>query len=291
MTAKFFSNFLLLCICISSPVYGQHSLDFYADVVVSAANEKHKYEAAQEFERILSEQLKVDSLFKKKWGWRGIPVLYTPDSSLRMLSWGIPNPNSKDPGSVLVKAVLQFKGSQKLTFLVDKSDFERSNETSVLFPQRWLGAVYTHIYSIPQHDSLYLVYGQNPLDEYRMLHVLDVIDIRDSIIRFGHPLWQNKDSTRSVRKVYEVARGAQFRPKIHPESERIVVDHLRSVPYDQSTSVRVNVPDGTYIFYDWQGDKWIYNDRLFDDDQERVIRNPKKRKEAAQRDLFGNPKD
>lgn len=276
---------------IASSIWAQHDIDFYADVMVTAQEENHRHIAAEKFEELLIAELQADSSFATTSGWKGAPVLYAPDSSFRIVTWVVPQLETKSSGDAQVRGVVQKFGSEDIHVLSDKSEFERSNETSIFLPHRWLGAVYTEMYSIPNRDSLFLVLGRNPVDEYRMLHVLDVIDTRDSKLRFGHSLWQNRDSTLSVRKVYEVARGAQFRPKIHPEAKRIVIDHLRSVPYDQKSSTMVDVPDGTYIFYDWEGEKWIYNDRLFDDDQDRVIRNPRKRKEAAKRDLFGNPRE
>lgn|GEM_PF-897743 len=283
--------FILFLSVQAGSILAQHDIDFYADVMVSAQERNHRYDAAVKFENLLLQQLKADSTFAIVRSWKGAPVLYAPDSSFRIVSWYVPKVNSKSEGAIQIRGVFQKKGGAELQILSDKSEFERSNETSIFPPHRWLGAVYTEMYSVPDRDSLFLVYGRNPIDPYRMLHLLEVIDVRDSRIRFGHALWQNKDSTLSVRKIFEVARGAQFQPKLHPEAKRIVVDHLRAVPYDQKGSVMVQVPDGTYIFYDWEEEKWIYHDRLFSDDKDRVIRNPKKRKEASKRDLFGNPRE
>ncbi len=272
-------------------IFAQHEIDFYADVMVSAQKDIHRHLAAEKFENLLLKKWQSDSSFVSGHSWKGAPVLYGPDSSFRIVSWAVPQLESESKGAIQIRGVFQRKGETDLELLSDKSKFESSNETSIFSPHRWLGAVYTELHPVPNRDSLFLVYGRNPIDPYRMLHLLDVIDIRDSKIRFGHPLWQNKDSTLSARKIFEVARGAQFHPKFHPEAKRIVVDHLKAVPYDQSGSVMVQVPDGTYIFYDWEGEKWIYHDRLFNDDQDRVIRNPKKRQEASKRDLFGNPRE
>jgi hypothetical protein len=205
------------------------------------------------------------------------------------VSWSCPNLEAQTQGSVKAYGIFQAFGTTKLVKLSDISEFEPENEVRILPAHRWFGAVYRSIYSIPGHDFLYLVFGENPLDAYRMLYVFDIVDVRDHQLQFGHPIFENQDSTISVRKIYEVARGANFTPQIHPQAERLVIDHLKTIPYNPNTSTMVNVPDGTYIFFDWEQGKYRYNDRLFSDDQDRVIRNPKIRKEAAKRDLFGNP--
>ncbi|NBC24673.1 MAG: hypothetical protein GVX78_03560 [Bacteroidetes bacterium] len=287
MIVRFFtiSYFLLVCMALK----GQHDANFYADVMVTASNPQHQREAGDKFIELAIPIMKSDSTFTHRFRWLGASVLYAPDTSFRILSFRVPNLESES-NSFSVIGYFQAFGSGNLIELNDKSSYERNNETGILYPHRWVGAIYSDVKQVPNNDSLFLVYGRSPIDSHKMLHVLDIIDFRDQKLKFGYPLWQNKDSTMSVRKIWTVANGAQFTPYIHPNGERIVVDHLSSVPYNQKSSIMVNVPDGTYVFYDWEKDKWIYNDRLFDDDQERVIRNPKKRKKAAERDLFGNPK-
>ena len=287
MIVRFFIvSFLFL---FFQPAKGQHDAEFYADVMVTASNPRHQKEAGARFIELAIPILKSDSTFKESFDWLGVSVLYAPDTSFRIITFGVPSPESEN-STFWVNGYFQAFDSGDLIELSDKSSFERNNETGILYPHRWIGAVYSEIKHVPNTDSLFLVYGRNPMDSHKVLHVLDIIDFRNEKLKFGYPLWQNKDSTMSTRKIWEVASGAQFKPRIHPDGERIIVDHLSSVPYNQKSSIMVNVPDGTYVFYDWEDDKWIYNDRLFDDDQERVIRNPKKRKKEAKRDLFGNPK-
>jgi len=288
---RFYTILFIITILIANPLRGQHDIDFYADVMISASDEENRVVAAKEFESLLIPKLKSDSLFNRVLGWKAAPILYPADSSFRIITWTVPSQNPEIEDGANIRGVIQYAGIKELQFLSDQSQFERSNETMVLPPHRWIGALYKDIYPLPNQDSLYLVYGINPYDTYRMLHILEVLDLRGGQIRFGYPAWENKDSTISVRKIYEVARGSSFDPQIHPKAERLVLDHLRNIPYNPGTAVRVNVPDGTYIFFDWGNGKYRYNDRLFSDEQDRVIRNPKLRKEAAKRDLFGNPRD
>lgn len=256
--------------------------------MISAQDVDHKHLAEKAFKDLLLEELKNDTAFQREWEWAAIPVVYSPDSSFRFVSWWV---ESENPSENRVTGILQFRGDTSLTSFTNRALYESGNESTFLSPNRWIGAVYSEIYPVPEHDSVYMLYGRNILDEYRMLHVLEIFDLRDNSITLGLPLWKNKDGSKSYRKTWEVARGAQFPVSISSDAGRIIVDHLRPVPYNQDSRIMVNVPDGTYVFYEWKKDSWEYNDRLFDDDQDRVIRNPEKRKEAAKRDLFGNPRN
>ena len=279
---------LFIIILVASRLEAQYDINFYADVMISAQDVDHKHLAERAFTELLVEELKSDTAFQREWNWAAIPVVYSPDSSFRFISWWV---ESENPSENRVTGLLQYRGDTTLTSFTNRALYEARNESTSLSPRRWIGAVYSQIYSVPELDSVYMLYGRNIVDEYQVLHVLEIFDFRNNSLSLGLPLWENEDGSKSYRKTWVVARGAQFPVTISSDASRIVVDHLRPVPYNQDKRVMVNVPDGTYVFYEWKKDRWEYNDRLFDDDQDRVIRNPENRKEAAGRDLFGNPRN
>jgi hypothetical protein len=276
--------FLLITLFCSTAVLAQspqEQLSFYADVLLHARESDHREMANKEFKKLLKDALKKDSLFRDSLPINSIPVLYTPDSSFRIVTWQLYGEKSSD-----LFGFIQKRSSTNLIELEDKSEYLMQQEFGVLYPDRWLGAVYTDIYALPGQDSVFLLRGINPVDQYSTLHVLELLVLDSTGIEFGKPIFQNNKEERVHRRIYEVASGANFQLEISEGLHRIISDHLTAVPYNRDSDVMVNVPDGTYEVLDWENGQWIFKERLFERKFQELPLEEAPTK-SDQRDIFG----
>lgn len=261
------------------------TLSFYADILLHAERAEHRHFAHNEFSRLLQEKMSEDPEFRDSFDLLKIPMIYAPDSNLRIVSWQL-----IIDGKPQTFGLLQLKEKENIISLDDRSQHLASQEFGTLYPDRWLGAVYTDIHSIPGQDSLYLLRGFNHRDIYSTLHVLEVLKLNESSVEFGAPLFENANNEMVHRRIFDVANGASFNIAISDSLQRIVTDHLTAVPYNRNANVMVNVPDGTYEVLEWENGKWIYKQRLYETQFQEV---PMDRvpESTGNRDIFGRPKN
>ena len=262
----------------------QDTLSFYADVLIHAEESSHRLYAHQMFDADIRKRMESDAQFKSTFDLGGIPILYNPDSSFRMVSWQV-QLNEKS----ITKAYFQYRGQDSVIAFKDKISQSAVNEYGTLPVSRWIGAVYTSLYKIPALDSVYLLKGFNHLGPYSTLQVMEILDLRGEEIQLGAPLFENAEKELVHRRLYEVANGSNFNLVISDSLNRIVSDHLVAVPYNRNESIMVNVPDGSYEVLEWNGEHWEYKERLFENRfQDLPLDSVPKKRET--RDLFGRPK-
>lgn len=284
------TRIILIFLCVHSiGLFSQgeirDTLSFYTDILLHAEKAEHRHFAHNEFSRLLLEKMGEDPEFRDSFDLLKIPMIYAPDSNLRIVSWQLViNDRPQTFGLV------QFRGEEDIISLKDRSQHLASQEFGTLYPDRWLGAVYTAIHSIPGKDSLYLLRGFNRRDIYSTLHILEVLKLKDNAVEFGAPIFENANNEMVHRRIFDVANGASFNIAISDSLQRIVTDHLTAVPYNRNANVMVNVPDGTYEVLEWENGKWIYKERLFESQfQEVPMDSVPERKNN--RDIFGRPRN
>ena len=278
---RHFFTFCLNCL-LFFPLIGQAQFDlhFYADVLVNAEQFEHRQLAQDSLVINIRKYLKKNLMLPQLLAPFGFVM--SPDSTFQILSWQLMDEGAAERTFGLVYKI----EDSTLIELNDVSKFQSEQYFGSFLKNRWIGGVYTKLFPHPSIDSVFIAYGYNRINSYETLYILEPISVSGDVVTFGFPLFENSDGEVQDRLIWTVTNGAPNPIECAGDLSRIIAPHLAQVPYGKGVNRMINVPDGTYEYWEWDGELWRYNDRLYEQRFQKLIIDSSRTKETK-RDIFG----
>ena len=198
---------------------------------------------------------------------RGINILYSPDTSFRIITWTL----AFDDYYARQRGVIQFKtpdGSLKRVPLIDNSEFTTKPLDSVLTKNKWIGAVYYRMIKTTYNGkNYYTLFGFDDFSAQsnkKWIEVLTFNERNEPI--FGGPFFNFAEDSvkKAVQYRYSIEYKKDANALINYEDELkiILVDHLIS-ENDEPENKWTYIPDGDYEGFKWKNGKWVHIDKVF----------------------------
>lgn len=191
--------------------------------------------------------------------------LSPPDKSFRLYNWTL----KYDDGSFRYYGAIQMNtpdGRLKLFPLRDyREKIDTDMEKIVVGADEWVGALYYDL--IPEKIKGKDYYTLLAWDGNVYLSKKKVIDVlsfdKDGKPVFGAPIFDVKGVIKN-RIVFQFSGNANMLLQYIPEHNMITFDKL--VPPNPSSEgfLYTYVPDGTYDYFIWKKNKWLFQEELFD---------------------------
>jgi hypothetical protein len=261
-------------------VNAQLDADFYADVMSHAKSFEHRKLAHDSlvdiFDRYNSKGATLPTLSPP------VQIKYSPDSVYQLVSWQLIG----DQEAEITFGCLYSASDSSVIKFNDVSKFQSDQKFGSFGSNRWIGAVYTKLFRVPGLDSIWFAFGYNRINPFETLYIIEPINVVGNKVVFGFPLFEDEEGSLQDRLIWKISNGAVNPIDIADSLNRIIAPHLAMVPYGSNQQRSIHVPDGTYEYWEWDGEIWKYHERLYEQRfQELIIDSTKVRQEK--RDLFG----
>ncbi len=245
-------------------------------VLRSRVEEERNY-ACQELIKTLVAALKFDNSFYYPFdSVRHISIMYPEDSSFRIFTWQL----YVSENDYKYFGAIQVAGKKlKLFPLSDRSELMPNPENEIVSSRQWYGALYYNIKQInTPSGKYYTLFG---LDYYKMMSRRKVIDVlhfdEDGEPQFGAPIFTSKDAKTGEdltknRVVLEYSAQGAVYCNFNAEYNLIIFDNLIDIPPAYKDQGMMSVSDGSYRGYKFDGSKWVFIEKVFNDFQENAPR-------------------
>lgn len=258
------------------------------DYFVNADNPDHRVYAHNKFKPLFEKTLKEDSSFyypfdSLKW----ISKLMAPDSTFRIFSWQV----QSQKGKFSYFGYIQ-KRSGELISLKDNKEEYSDMEYELFSDKDWYGQVYYNIVSyIRGSMSEYIVFGYK-FKNNEKVKVAEPIVFENEEIVFGKPVFEDtlREGLLKNRIVLRTSINAASKLNYDPDMKMIIYDHTINItlPHSEKNTF-ATVPDGSYHGYKWDGKKWFFIDKVFNQIyDEKMI--PVRSKESEKVDIINGKK-
>jgi len=194
---------------------------------------------------------------------RYMGTMVSPDNVFRLFNWNFEKPNGEHMYFGLIMKYEQKRERYIITELFDKSaSIVRSNpEKKALDNRNWFGSLYYHIIPFNKGSRTYYALlgwdGNNRLSKKK---IIEVMAFSGSKIKFGFPIFKQKDNQWYRRVIFEYSAQASMSLKEYPTKKTtlIVFDHLAPSSGALKGHPEHLFPDGSFDSYELSNGKWIF---------------------------------
>lgn len=245
--------------------------------VLRNRKEEERYYACQEVIKTLVTALKFDNSFYYPFdSVKHISIMYPEDSSFRIFTWQlyVSQDDYKYYGAI------QMAGKElKLFPLSDRSSMMFYPEGESTSNRQWYGALYYNIKQInTPSGKYYTLFG---MDYFKLMSRRKVIDVlyfdEKGQPKFGAPIFSKTDKetgeeTTKHRIVIEYSAQGAVSCNYNYDYNLIIFDNLIKIPPAYKNQGMMSVSDGSYQGYKFDGNKWVFIEKVFNDYQEEAPR-------------------
>lgn len=254
--------FGITCSLIGQNPSNLDDLRFYADIIANAGNPIHKERANREFTVLFDQWINSENFNKKdlqsiQW----LSVKSPEDDSFLLITWQLEiDENNHSYYGYIVK--------DEKVFELKNTEFIDDLEYDILSPDSWAGAMYYNILTVNKNDkNHYILFGYNGFKNYQHRKVAEVLTFDKGQPVFGNELFKRQEKgERGViknRLILDYSSDANATLNYNPGINMIVFDHLiprmGRIPGQGLTLL----PDGSYVGYKWDGEHFIYIDKIY----------------------------
>lgn len=245
----------------------EDSLVTFAGQMINALDGNERYDACMQFIPHLVKALEIPYSFHYPFdSLREISILYPPDSTFRIFSWGLTTNNGI---TYRFYGALQMNtpdGKLKLFPFFDNTQFTQDLDT-ITSNKAWIGALYYRILANQRSGkTIYTLFGWHGYNFKSNQKLLDVLSFQDGKPVFGAPVFDfSQDSvpgTTRNRFLLIYSRNGEVGLNYDQDEKLIVYDHLVSLNGKPEEKYNL-VPDGTYEGFKWQHGRWVHLSRIF----------------------------
>jgi hypothetical protein len=248
----------------------EDSLTPYLDSMINSTDDSTRISASYEIIPRLVTVLKHDNSFRYGFdSLQGITIVNSPDNRFRTITWAVelPKKQQRHFGTIQMN-------SEKLKMfpLTDASDAIKNPEMAILPDSLWFGMVYYNIIMREvRGQPHYFLFGYDAHDLASQLKFIDVLTFQNGEPQFGAQVFEIQVKGNPVkvsRFMLEYSSEVVVTLNYLDEYGKIIFDHV--VPSNPN-SVGVYftyVPDGTYEGFEWDGEKWIWIEKVFGETQD-----------------------
>lgn len=255
----------------------EKSLFQLSKTLLTNRNKEERIAASEQINSTFWEALAIKNAFQYSFdSIVHISILYPADSSFRLFTWQLyVNANEYKYGGIIQKntpeqAIFSLKDASATIFFPD--DMEANHE-------KWFGALYYNIKQVEtKSGTYYTLFGMDYNSVFVRRKIIDVLSFDDKGEPvFGAPIFSQLDKrteqylTRS-RIVLDYSAEGAISCNYSDEYGMIIFDNLIPIGGANQGQGVIQVSDGSYRGYKFDGDKWVFVEKVFNDFQETAPR-------------------
>ena len=237
----------------------EKELAFHCDVMVNAAEGRHREKAQDNFLKGFNDALNQQGSFlhpfdSLKWISKKMPE----DKSFRIFTWEVKGTGDE----YKYYGFIQWPDGKLIT-LNDRFKEAEDLKEEEFTPENWLGALYYNLMEVnPSNgEKYYLLFGINRWDKAENVKLVDVLFFtKTGQPIFGKPVFRkSEDKQVDVfynRLLFKYAADGHMTVNYNPGMEMIVFDNLIPKMSRIPGQSQTYVSDGSYVGYAWDKKNW-----------------------------------
>ncbi len=267
------------------------TLSYHCDVMVNAAESRHRIMAGQEFHKMFLHTLEDPTSFNYPFdSLKWISKKHPADRSFRLFTWEV----SYGKGENRYYGIIQMANGA-IHVLHDQFKDAEDLADSEFGTDQWLGAVCYHLMESKDKEGkpYYMLYGLHRWDRFENIKYIDILFFTsEGIPYFGKPVFRQilTDGTAklSYRLLFRYASDAQFTLNYNEGMGMIMCDHLVKRMGRIQGQGETMIPDGTYVGFEWSDGYWNYVDQIAIQPMDQAPRPNPILDERKGKKIFGN---
>lgn len=228
--------------------------------------------AAYKLQEVLEESLKKSNSFQYAFdSILHVSILYPADSSFRMFTWQL----YRSADDYKYFGVIQMNSPEGNVYpLTDGSAAAFFPDNTTFGSSSWFGALYYNIKEVnSSNGKYYTLFGLDNNSMWVKRKIIDVLYFtEDGKPQFGAPIFHGIDKRGKAQTKHRVlldysAEGA-ISCNYSDEYNMIIFDNLIPMGGSHKNQGVIYVSDGSYRGYKYDGEKWVFVEKVFNDFQE-----------------------
>ena len=282
---------LLLCYSLNMGLMAQtpeekHLVDeiaYNADIMVNANLDRHRIRASESMLVSLDSLLAIQGSYEVSLD--SIPWLsIVHGADFRLVTWQLKVSNEEFKYGGFIQwpdRIVRFK---------DTRPFINGSSYSTYTPSSWYGCIYYQIIPFEMEGKKYYVLlGFNAENSSINTKVADVLDLTDSDIRLGVPVFTGKEEART-RLMLTYGDISNTRMTYDPKLEGIIHDHVETLPGVGPNGEDLPVSDGSMEAWILKKGKWEYQEEVYDVKVTEPPMTNERKNRVEDKDIMGRPK-
>ncbi len=267
-------------------------LSYHCDVMINAAESRHRVQAMEIFNREFLEVLQIENSFQYSFdSLKWISKMTPEDKTFRIFTWEV----KVSEEEYRYFGVLQAQ-SGKSIWLTDGFQEAEDRADSEFSSDQWLGSVYYNILSTQgkkKEEPYYLLFGMRRSGRFENIKMVDPLFFtQEGEAYFGKPVFR-KSSPQNENKFYHrlllnYSSDAKVTVNFNPGMNMIMADHLIERISRVPGQGKTMVPDGSYIGFEKKDGYWDYVDKIATEVMDAAPRPKPVLDERKGKKIFGN---
>ncbi len=292
MKKGFYIFSFLLCLNLHAQNdFKQLELDlaYHADGFMNHVKPENRIRAHENFTKALQATLALEGSYDYPFDslvW--LSKLQPKDASFKIVTWQV----ELQENEFHYHGFIQFKDNESqaifLNYTEDKSNvFKYANAK----PEDWIGAYYYQLKKVDKKGKQYVLIGKQNSDAFTTRKIAEVlnVDAKNYTVSFGSPIFLKETNSNKAdvqnRIIHSYSSDVMGTMAFDEEMDLLVFDHTIAVMGRMPGQGPTSVPDGSFVAYKPKGDKWYYQEKVFNQTSETPPGANTNKKE--QLDIFG----
>jgi len=253
---KYLCSFLFLLIFQNISSQNIENINLIFEKISNEENDSVKFVLNDSIKTILTDFFEDEKSFSADFKQvKYIGKITSKDHLVNIYTWDILLENS-----VLFNCFVQQKNG-KIDFLSQK-DCYKPTENQTISPNNWYGALYYRIVPFKRNDKTYYVLaGYGRYQPSTKIKVLDVLDLHNDTLLFGHPVFLKNNKIANSRVVFEYDANSTMFLEYNEKKSRFEFDHLEPMRVEDE-EVLSFAPDTAIDGYKLEGNYWKFIDEV-----------------------------
>ncbi len=254
----------------------EDSIRYLGSQVLQNRTKEVRIASSDKLNQLLIASLEVENSFDYSFdSILHVSILYPGDSTFRIFTWQLyVAPNEYRYAGIIQKNTAQ----PELFALSDLSASLFFPDNMTVSSSSWFGALYYNLKQINTSSGVY--YTLFGLDNNSMWVKRKIIDVlyftEEGKPQFGSPIFHSISQQKQVKTKHRVILDYSAEGSIScnysDEYKMIIFDNLIPIGGSHEGQGVIQVSDGSYRGYKFDGEKWVFVEKVFNDFQEEAPR-------------------
>ena len=224
--------------------------------ILNEKNDSVKFILNDSIKTILTDVFEYENSFSTDFKQvKYVGKITSKDNLVNIYTWNILLENS-----TMFNCIIQQKNG-KIDFLEQKNCY-KPTENQTIYPHNWYGALYYQIVPFKRkYKTYYVLAGLGEYQSATKIKVLDVLDLHNDTLLFGHPVFFKDNKIVHSRIVFEYDANAAMFLEYNEKKKRFEFDHLSPMRIEDDEVIPFGV-DMSICGYKQNGDYWKFIDDL-----------------------------
>lgn len=254
----------------------EDSMRYLGRQVLQNRTKEIRIASSNQLNELLKTSLEIENSFQYSFdSILHVSILYPDDSTFRIFTWQL----YVSPNEYRYAGIIQKNSPHSDLFVLnDRSASNFFPDNMTVSSSNWFGALYYNLKQInTSSGSYYTLFGLDNNSMWVKRKIIDVLYFtEEGKPQFGSPIFhgvnKNQQAETKHRVLLDYSAEGSISCNYSNEYGLIIFDNLIPIGGSHEGQGVIQVSDGSYRGYKFDGEKWVFIEKVFNDFQEEAPR-------------------